>query len=142
VPVNDPVDLGAVLPPRVRNARVDAGTVPFVLRFDADATPTGMDAFVAEVGWRSTTDAGSPSFRRWLMLLPPGTSSPVRFPELPPQLAAFIAPGFAVEEVSSFFIDFSTFDGYGAFVNEIGTAVFDDDGIPRGTISVRASGVF
>jgi hypothetical protein len=142
VPANDPVDLGAVLPPRVRDARVDAGTVPFVLRFDADASPTGMDAFAAELGWRSVTDAGSPSFRRWLMLLPPGTSSPVRFPELPSELSAFIDSGVTVEDVSAFFIDFSTFDGYDASVNELGTALFDDDGIPPGTITVRASGVF
>jgi len=142
VPANDPVDLGAVLPPRVRNARVDAGTVPFVLRFDADATPVGMDAFAAEVGWRAVTDAGSPSFRRWLLLLPPGTSAPVRFPELPSELAAFVDPEFTVEDVSAFFVDFSNFDGYDAFVNELGTALFDDDGIPPGTITFRASGVF
>ena len=37
-------------------------------------------------------------------------------------------------------IDFSNIDGYDE--NALGTAVFDDDGIAPGTVTVRASGVF
>lgn len=104
------IDLREVFVPRISAAKAEPTDARARPRLSwtvlGDATRArAMDALLVRASWPPTRE------NVWTVVLPPGTTAPIRLPELPRELAAFAPDGSPIG-VAAALVEASFYDGY------------------------------